>query len=84
MIQQTVCKFAREVIGPKVSQMDKEAKMCPEIIQQCFEQGLMGIEVSHELGGAGLKFMSSIVTIEELARIDPSVSVCVDVQVLFI
>eukprot|EP01127_Copromyxa_protea_P002741 TRINITY_DN126_c0_g1_i4.p1 TRINITY_DN126_c0_g1~~TRINITY_DN126_c0_g1_i4.p1 ORF type:complete len:352 (-),score=104.85 TRINITY_DN126_c0_g1_i4:37-1092(-) len=60
--------------------MDKKGIMCPDLIKQCFEQGYMGIEVSDELGGAGLKFMSAIITIEELARIDPSVSVLVDVQ----
>ena len=41
----------------------------------------MGIEVSPELGGAGMKFMSAILTIEALATVDPSVSVMVDVQV---
>eukprot|EP01126_Amoeba_proteus_P049001 TRINITY_DN56_c0_g1_i1.p1 TRINITY_DN56_c0_g1~~TRINITY_DN56_c0_g1_i1.p1 ORF type:complete len:424 (-),score=70.55 TRINITY_DN56_c0_g1_i1:457-1728(-) len=80
MIQNTVQKFAREMIGPKVAQMDREGKMCPELIKQCFEHGLMGIEISPEFGGAGMKFMASIITIEELARVDPSVSVCVDVQ----
>jgi len=34
----------------------------------------MGIETSGELGGAGASFTSAIVAIEELARIDPSVS----------
>lgn len=56
MIQQTVQKFAREVIGPKVSEMDRNGVMCPEIIEKCFEQGFMGIEVSEDLGGAGTLF----------------------------
>lgn len=34
----------------------------------------MGIETSDELGGAGASFTSAIVAIEELARVDPSVS----------
>jgi alkylation response protein AidB-like acyl-CoA dehydrogenase len=37
----------------------------------------MGIETPTELQGAGMSFFSSIVVIEELARIDPSVSVMV-------
>lgn len=56
MIQHTVQKFAREVIGPKVSEMDRTGVMCPEIIEKCFEQGFMGIEVSEDLGGAGTLF----------------------------
>jgi len=40
----------------------------------------MGIEVPQEFGGAGLNFLSSCLVIEELARVDPAVSVVVDVQ----
>jgi len=41
----------------------------------------MGIEVPQHLGGGGMTFTSAIIAIEELAKVDPSVSVCVDVQV---
>lgn len=41
---------------------------------------LMGIETSDELGGAGASFTSAILVIEELAKIDPSVSVLCDVH----
>lgn len=40
----------------------------------------MGIETEAEYGGSGLSFTSACLTIEELARVDPSVSVMVDVQ----
>ena len=40
----------------------------------------MGIETPSELGGAGASFTSAIVVIEELAKIDPSVSVLCDVH----
>ena len=33
-------------------------------------------------GGSGLSFVSSVIAIEELAKIDPAVSVMVDVQVI--
>ena len=75
-----VSKFASEVILPKTRDMDEAEKMDPEIIEQCFEQGLMGIEIPEEYGGAGMNFTAAIVAIEELARIDPSVSVMVDVH----
>ena len=41
---------------------------------------LMGIEIPSEFGGAGSSFTSAILTIEELAKIDPSVSVMCDVH----
>ncbi|KAI9703506.1 MAG: hypothetical protein M1820_005810 [Bogoriella megaspora] len=75
-----VSKFASEVILPRVREMDESEKMDPEIIEQCFEQGLMGIEIPEEYGGAGMNFTSAIVAIEELARVDPSVSVMCDVH----
>ena len=40
----------------------------------------MGIEVSPEYGGAGASFFSAVLVIEELAKVDPSVSVFCDVQ----
>ena len=41
---------------------------------------LMGIETSPDHGGAGSSFTSAIIAIEELAKIDPSVSVLCDVH----
>ncbi len=40
----------------------------------------MCIEVDPKYGGAGSTFFSSILAIEELAKVDPSVSVLCDVQ----
>lgn len=80
MMAAQVSKFATDVIGPRVRAMDEAEEMDPEIIEQCFEQGLMGIEIPEEFGGAGMNFTAAIVGIEELARVDPSVSVMVDVH----
>ena len=40
----------------------------------------MGIQIPEELNGAGLSLISSCLVIEELAKVDPAVSVVVDVQ----
>ena len=40
----------------------------------------MGIEISPDHGGAGGSFTSAIIVIEELAKVDPSVSVMCDVH----
>lgn len=40
----------------------------------------MGIEIGAEYGGTGSSFFSSILVIEELAKVDPSVSVLCDIQ----
>lgn len=75
-----VSRFSQEVILPKVREMDEAETMDPAIVEQLFEQGLMGIEIPEEYGGAGMNFTAAIVAIEELARVDPSVSVMADVH----
>ena len=60
--------------------MEHAAKIDPAVIKQCFELGLMAIETPEEYGGAGSSFFNAIVAIEELARVDASVSVFVDVH----
>ncbi len=40
----------------------------------------MGIEIPAEYGGTGSTFGSSVVVIEELAKVDTGISVCCDVQ----
>lgn len=80
LMAESVSKFAQEQIGPKVREMDEAETMDPALVEQLFEQGLMGIEIPEQYGGAGMNFTSAIVAIEELARVDPSVSVMVDVH----
>ena len=60
--------------------MDENEMMDPAVIQGLFEQGLMGIETSADHGGAESSFTSAIIAIEELAKVDPSVSVLCDVH----
>jgi alkylation response protein AidB-like acyl-CoA dehydrogenase len=45
-----------------------------------FELGVMGVEVPEQYGGSGSSFFNAILAVEALARVDPSVSVLVDVQ----
>lgn len=80
MLAESVSKWANEEVAPKVREMDEAEKMDPAIVEQMFEQGLMAFEIPEEYGGAGMNFTSAIVGIEELARVDPSVSVMCDVH----
>ncbi|KAJ7286860.1 acyl-CoA oxidase [Mycena rebaudengoi] len=80
MLREAVQRFATDVVGPKVREMDEKEQMDPEVIKGLFEQGLMGIETSADHGGAESSFTSAIIVIEELAKIDPSVSVLCDVH----
>jgi short/branched chain acyl-CoA dehydrogenase len=55
-------------------QMDKA------VIRGMFENGLMAIDAASEYGGTGASFMSTVLSIEEIARVDASVSACCDVH----
>jgi alkylation response protein AidB-like acyl-CoA dehydrogenase len=68
MMAESISKFAQEKIMPKVREMDEAEKMDPVLVEQLFEQGLMGVEIPEEYGGAGMNFTAAIVSIEELAR----------------
>ncbi len=80
MMQMAVRDFATKEIGPHVHRMDAAQQLDDKIIKQCFEMGLMGIEVPEEYGGSGSSIFTAILAIEEIAAVDPSVSVFVDVQ----
>lgn len=80
MLRDTVKRFAQDVIAPKVREMDEKEVMDPEIIKGLFENGLMGIETSADHDGSECSFTSAIIAVEELAKVDPSVAVLVDVH----
>jgi alkylation response protein AidB-like acyl-CoA dehydrogenase len=80
MFQEAVRDFAAAEVAPKVMDMDREARVEPGLIDGLFEMGLMGIEIPEQYGGTGADFFTSILVVEELSRVDPAVSVLVDVQ----
>jgi alkylation response protein AidB-like acyl-CoA dehydrogenase len=80
LLRDSVFEFADREIRPLVRQMDEEAKMPRHLIDRLFDLGVMAIEVSETLGGAGGTFFHSVLAVEALSRVDPSVGVLVDVQ----
>ena len=54
--------------------------MDPGLVKKLFEMGMMGIETPEAFGGTGSTFTSACLAIEEIGRIDGSVSVLMDVQ----
>jgi short/branched chain acyl-CoA dehydrogenase len=80
LFQASVRQFARERLLPHVRAMDEEGKFRKDLLREMFELGLMGIDTQEQYGGQGGTFFQSVLAIEELAKIDPSASVIVDVQ----
>ena len=80
MFRATVKRFAKEQIAPLVREMDEHSQLNKGLLKQLFELGLLAIEIPEEYGGQGGSFFQSILAIEEIAAVDPSVGVVVDVQ----
>ncbi|KAJ1906453.1 hypothetical protein IWQ60_003083 [Tieghemiomyces parasiticus] len=78
--KESVAKFANEMVAPKVRAMDEAEELDPAVLKGLFEQGLMGVETPIELDGAGASFTSAVIVVDELAKVDPTVSVCCDVH----
>ena len=80
LFRQTVREFAETEVKPHVMAMDEAAKFNPDLIARFFELGLMGIEVPETLGGSGGSIFLATLAIEELARVDASAAIYVDVH----
>jgi alkylation response protein AidB-like acyl-CoA dehydrogenase len=77
---ESVYSFADREIRPLVREMDEQAHIPRELVDRLFQLGVMGIEVPEALGGSGGTFFHSVLAVEALSRVDPSVAVLVDVQ----
>ncbi len=80
LFRSSVRAFAEAEIAPHVREMDKQAAMPRTLIDQLFDIGVMAIEIPEVFGGTGAPFFLSVLAVEELSRVDPSVAVVVDVQ----
>ncbi|MGE0042607.1 MAG: acyl-CoA dehydrogenase [Vicinamibacterales bacterium] len=80
IFRDSVYEFADKEIRPLVREMDEHAKIPRSLIDKLFDLGVMGIEIPETYGGAGATFFHSVLAVEALARVDPSISVMVDVQ----
>jgi alkylation response protein AidB-like acyl-CoA dehydrogenase len=76
----SVYEFATREIRPLVREMDEHAKIAPALIAKLFDLGVMGIEIPDAYGGGGASFFHSVLAVEALSRVDPSIGVLVDVQ----
>ena len=80
IFRESVRDFANARIRPLVREMDEQAKVPKSLVKDLFDLGVMGIEVPESFGGAGGTFFHSVLAVEELSRVDPSIGVLVDVQ----
>jgi alkylation response protein AidB-like acyl-CoA dehydrogenase len=77
LLRRSVREFAEKEIGPHVREWDREQHFPIELVPKLAALGLMGIQFPERYGGAGLSAIDYCICIEELARVDPAVSLSV-------
>ena len=77
LLRRSVREFAESEIRPYVRAWDDAQHFPTELVPKLAALGLMGMQIPDEYGGAGMSAVDYCVCIEELARVDPSVSLSV-------
>ncbi|MFO7751941.1 MAG: acyl-CoA dehydrogenase family protein [Desulfobacteraceae bacterium] len=72
MIRKEVRKFARKEIAPVAGELDENEEFSPDLTRKMGEIGLFGMFVSDEYEGQGMDYISYIIAVEEVARVDGS------------
>jgi len=80
MIQKAARDFARQECLPGVIERDEHQKFPKEQILKLAELGFMGMMVDPAYGGSGMDTVSYVLAMEEISKIDASVSVCMSVN----
>jgi len=80
LLRDSVAEFAEAQVRPLAREMDEHAKFPKELLAKLFDLGVMGIEIPEQYGGGGARFFHSVLAVEALSAVDPSVGVLVDVQ----
>ncbi len=77
LLRKSVREFAESEIRPHVMEWDEDSHFPKELLPKLAELGLMGIQFPESMGGAGMSAVDYCICIEEIARVDPSVSLSV-------
>ena len=77
LLARSVREFAEREIRPRVREWDEAQHFPAELLPALADLGLMGIQIPDTYGGAGMSSVDYCVALEELARVDPSVSLSV-------
>ncbi len=72
MIRKEVRKFAQKEIAPLAVELDEKEEFSAELTKKMGEIGLFGMFVSEEYEGQGMDYLSYIIAVEEIARVDGS------------
>jgi alkylation response protein AidB-like acyl-CoA dehydrogenase len=77
LLRRSVREFAESELRPHIRTWDEAQEFPRDLLSKLADLGLMGIQFPEEFGGAAMSAVDYCICIEELARVDPSVSLTV-------
>ena len=77
LLKRAMREFANGEIAPGAAERDEHGRFPSELVPKLAEQGLLGILVPEEYGGAGYDAISAAIILEEIARVDAAVALLV-------
>ena len=80
MVRDTARSFAKEVLAPGAGERDEKEIYPAEGVKQMAELGFLGVTVPEKYGGAGMDYLAYALIMEEIARVDASAAVVIDVN----
>ncbi|HMV92033.1 MAG TPA: acyl-CoA dehydrogenase [Thauera aminoaromatica] len=80
LIRDSMRAFAQERLAPFAAEWDRNHTFPREALNELAELGALGMVVPEEWGGAGMDYMSLVLTLEEIAAGDGATSTIVSVQ----
>jgi short-chain 2-methylacyl-CoA dehydrogenase len=74
LLRDTVRKFAEEVVKPQAKEFDEHEEFSYQITAEMAKMGFLSCFTPEKYGGSMLDYVSYIIVVEELARVDGSTS----------
>lgn len=81
MLRKMIRDFAETQVAPTAAERDEEERFDRAIFEQMAELGLTGIPWPEQYGGAGADYLSYVIAVEELSRVDASIGVTLSAHV---
>lgn len=73
--QQSAEQFARDVVAPRAAEIDERGVFPIDVIRAAASQGLLGVTIPVDRGGAGRDYLSYTLAVEAIARASATVAV---------
>jgi hypothetical protein len=77
LLRRSVREFAETEIRPHVREWDRDQAFPRELMTKMAGLGLLGIQFPEQYGGAGMTAIDYCICLEELARVDPAISLSI-------